>query len=303
MKKIVVSIFVLVFVLCLSGCFNDDGNGFVKPSVLRKSDLSDLIKPTHTDIYKREDLGYCYFNSTKEEFEKYAEELYNYLLKKNYPYFGYSGEILNSLFGANGTYELIPSSNLSEHYNEHFYYEKLDNIDYEFVFGKEIKNSNELLNDVVVRLTLKVDGTFDNGYNTSLEVRNNQNLMIKFIYIPENIEYYEIEDAFNSGLLNSDELQEIADVFNGIKQPEYIYNRGYEIAVQKKHLESLINNGSDARIEDIDVSFYFDNKNGYVVRVKDKFTDYPDVVKEIIIDNIVITYSGPKPVFIKVIDK
>ena len=49
----------------------------------------------------------------------------------------------------------------------------------------------------------------------------------------KNIEYYEIEDAFNSGLLNSDELQEIADVFNGIKQPEYIYNRGYEIAVQK----------------------------------------------------------------------
>ena len=127
--------------------------------------------------------------------------------------------------------------------------------------------------------------------------------MIKFIYIPENIEYYEIEDAFNSGLLNSDELQEIADVFNGIKQPEYIYNRGYEIAVQKKHLESLINNGSDARIEDIDVSFYFDNKNGYVVRVRDEFTDYPDVIKEIIIDNIVITYSGPKPVFIKIIDK
>ena len=78
MKKILVSMFLLVFVLCLSGCFNDDGNGFVKPSVLRKRDLSDLIKPTHTDIYKREDLGYCYFNSTKEEFEKYAEELYNY---------------------------------------------------------------------------------------------------------------------------------------------------------------------------------------------------------------------------------
>lgn len=303
MKKIVVSMFLLVFVLCLSGCFNDDGYGFVKPSVLLKSDLSDLIKPTHTDIYKREELGFCYFNSTKEEFEKYAEELYNYLLKKNYPYFGYSGEILNSLFGAAGTYELIPSSNLSEHYNEHFLHEKLVNINYEFVFGKETKHSNELLNDVIVRLTLKADGTFDNGYNTSLEVRNNQNLMVKFIYIPKNIEYYEIEDAFNSGLLNSDELQEIADVFNGIKRPEYIYNWGHEIAVQKKHLEILINTESDARIEDIDVSFYFDNKNGYVVRVSDEFTDYPDVIKEIIIDNIVITYSGPKPVFIRVIDK
>jgi hypothetical protein len=103
--------------------------------------------------------------------------------------------------------------------------------------------------------------------------------------------------------LNSDELQEIADVFNGIKRPEYIYNWCHERAVRKKHLESLINNESDARIEDIDVSFYFDNKNGYVVRVRDEFTDYPDVIKEIIIDNIVITYSGPKPVFIRVIDK
>ena len=73
--------------------------------------------------------------------------------------------------------------------------------------------------------------------------------------------------------------------------------------VQKKHLESLIINESDARIEDIDVSFYFDNKNGYVVRVRDGFTDYPDVVEEIIIDNIVITYTGPKPLFVKVIDK
>jgi hypothetical protein len=73
----------------------------------------------------------------------------------------------------------------SEHYNEHFLHEKLDNINYEFVFGKETKNSNELLNDVVVQLTLKAAGTFDNGYNTSLEVRNNQNLMSKFIYIPK----------------------------------------------------------------------------------------------------------------------
>ena len=303
MKKNLIIMFLLVFILFLSGCFNNEGYGFVKPSVLRKSDLSDLIKPTHTDIYKREVLGYCYFDSTKEEFEKYAEELYNYLLEKDYPYFGYLGEILNSLFGANGTYELIPSSNLSEHYNENFYYEKLDNISYEFVFGKEINNNNELLNDVVVRLTLKVDGTFDNGYNTSLEVRNNQNLMISFIYIPENLEYYELEDAFKKGLLNRDELQEIADVLNGIKQPEHTYNDGYEIAVQKSHLETLINIVPDAEIEDIDVSFYFNNKNGYIVRVRDKFTDYPDVVEEIIIDNIVITYSGPKPLFVKVIDK
>lgn len=57
---------------------------------------------------------------------------------------------------------------------------------------------------------------------------------------------------------------------------------------------------SYAKIKDIDVSFYFDNENGYIVRVGDKYTDYPEVEKEIIIDNIVITYSGPKPVYIKI---
>lgn len=303
MKKILVSMFLLVFGLFLVGCINNDSFGFVKPSVLRKSGLSDLIEPSHTDTYKREDLGYCYFNSTQDEFEKYAEELYDYLLKKDFPYFGYSGEILNSLFGANGTYELIPSSKLSDHYEEHFYYEKLDTISYEFVFGEELGSSNKVVSDVLVDISFKVDGNFDNGYNTSLAVRNNSNLMTSFIYIPQNIEYYEIEDAFNSGLLNKEDLQDIADVLNGITPPEYTYNRGYEIALQKKHLETLINTVSHANIKDIDVSFYFQNETGYVIRTKDWYTDYPAVEKEIIIDDIVLTYSGPKPIFVKIINE
>ncbi len=299
MKKILISIFLLVFTLSLTGCLNNDGYGFVKPRVLRESNLSDFIKPTHTDTFKRESLGFCYFNSTKEEFEKYAEEVYNYLLEKDYRYFGYSGEVLNSLFGADPTYELILSSNLSGHYNEYFNDEKLDNINYEFVFGKEIDNSNKLVNDVLVRLTLKVDSTFENGYNTSLQVRNNRNLMSSFIYIPENLEFFEIEDAFNSGLLNRDELQEIADVLNGIKRSKTTYNIGYDIAAQKKYLETLINTAPYARIKDIYVFFYFDNEKGYVAQVKDCFTKYPTDKKEIIIDNVVITYTEPKPIFIK----
>ena len=300
MKKISVSIFILIFGLFLTGCINNDGYGFVKPSVLRKSGLSDIVKPSYTDTYKREDLGYCYFNSTQDEFEEYAEELYDYLLKKGLPYFGYSGEELNSLFGANATYELIPSSTLSDHYQEHFYYDKLDTISYKFVFGKELDSLNKVASDVLVRISFKVDGNFENGYNTSLEVRNNFNLMTSFIYIPKNIEYFEIEEAFNSGLLNKEDLQKIADVLNGIIQPEYTYNRGYEVALQKKHLETLINRVSYADIKDIDVSFYFQNETGYVIRTKDCYTDYPDVVEEIIIDNIVLTYTGPKPIFVKI---
>lgn len=298
MKKILVFMLLLVFSLCLSGCF-DNGN-FVKPSILKKSGLSDLPVPNHTDEFKREDLGYCYFNSTKEEFEIYAEELYNYLLEKNFPYFGYSGELLNSLFGANATYELIPSSMLSEHYEEYFY---LDQASYTFVFGKELDTSNKVKSDVLVRLTFKVDGNFDNGYNTSLEVRNNSNLMTSFIYIPQDIVYYEIKDAYNSGLLNKNELYEVADILNGIKEPEYIYNKGYEIAVQKKCLESLINIVSYANIDDIDVSFYFKNKTGFIITTRNFYTDYPAVEEKIIIDNIILTYSGPKPMYIKVTNK
>ena len=50
--------------------------------------------------------------------------------------------------------------------------------------------------------------------------------MSSFIYIPENLEFFEIEDAFNSGLLNRNELQEIADVLNGIKRSKTTYNIG-----------------------------------------------------------------------------
>ena len=62
--------------------------------------------------------------------------------------------------------------------------------------------------------------------------------MSSFIYIPENLEFFEIEDAFNSGLLNRNELQEIADVLNGIKRSKTTYNIGYDIAAQKKYLET-----------------------------------------------------------------
>lgn len=301
MRKILVSMFLLVFGLCLVGCMNNDG--FIKPSVLRKSGLSDLITPPHTDVYKRESLGYCYFNSTKEEFENYAAELYNYLIEKNYKYFGYAGDVFNSLFGANGTYELILSTTLSDHYEEHFYYEKLNTIDYTFIFAEKLNSDNELSNDVMVRLSLKIDGTFDNGYNTSLEVRNNSNLMTSFVYIPQCIEFLQIEEAYNNGLINKEDLQEIADILNGITQTENIYNRAYEIAIKRKHLESLIKIVPDAELDDISVSYNFENENGYVARVRNRHTDYPDVEKEILIDDILITYSGPKPMFVKKVNE
>lgn len=144
-----------------------------------------------------------------------------------------------------------------------------------------------------------MDSTFENGYNTRLQVRNNTNLMSSFIYIPENLEFFEIEDAFNSGLLNRNELQEIANVLNGIKRSKTTYNIGYDIAAQKKYLETLINTAPYARIKDIYVFFYFENEKGYVVQVKDYFTKCPTDKKEIIIDNVVITYAEPKPIFIK----
>ena len=144
-----------------------------------------------------------------------------------------------------------------------------------------------------------MDSTFENGYNTRLQVRDNTNLMSSFIYIPENLEFFEIEDAFNSGLLNRNELQEIADVLNGIKRSKTTYNIGYDIAAQKKYLETLINTAPYARIKDIYVFFYFENEKGYVVEVKDYLTKCPTDKKEIIIDNVVITYAEPKRIFIK----
>lgn len=303
MKKIFVSIYCILFALLLTGCMNNNVKGFVNPIVLIKSDLTDLVEPSHTNKYQRESLGFCYFNSSQEEFKNYAKEIYDYLINKSFPYFGFPGDELNSLFGANGTYELISSIKLSDHYEELYYYGELNTISYTFIFGEKLNSNNEVLSDIMVRLSFKVDGTFDNGYNTSLEVRNNQNLMMSFIYIPKNIEFIQIEEAYNQGFLSKTDIQEIADLLNGVKNKEDIFNKGYEVAVRKAYLEYLIKREPDAEIKDISVSFHYQNKYGYIVTITDKYSDYPDVIKKISIDDIVITYSGPRPFFIKLTDE
>lgn len=304
MKKVVritayifLSLFIFITISCkLTTCNEGD---FVQRSVLKKSDLLDLIKPSHTEEFEQASLGAVYFNSNSIQFNEYGHELYDFLVGKKYKYFGYQGAEISSLFGANGTYEFYHSSDILDHYHE-----TDKKIEYEFIFGNEIfEESKKIKSDVIVRLTYNKTSKYENGYNTILEVRNNTNLMTSFMVIPRDIKILNLSDAYDLGLVSKEELNKIANYLSGIENPNYTdFDQAHDLKIKYTYLEELIKEVDYANIDRINITHYIKKGSSYIVCVTNAYTDYPDVIKEIIIDGVSIKYSGVLPVYIEIID-
>ena len=92
------------------------------------------------------------FNTTKEGFEEYAEQLYTYLVGKDFKYFGYRGDVLSTFFGGAPEYEFYISSEFSEHQ----YLVDRNGREYVncyiFVFSNELSERNGLLNKCEIEL-------------------------------------------------------------------------------------------------------------------------------------------------------
>ena len=57
------------------------------------------------------------------------------------------------------------------------------------------------------------------------------------------------------------------------------------------HLKKIFN---DALLEDIFIYGYYGNfNNSYVIRLSDSFTEYPGVMMEFKINDVIFEYSGP----------
>ena len=114
MKKLIgLCLTVILMFSCLTACGNG-ANRFYNSKVLKEFQITDFPKPQGAEDFEATNSRLS-FNTTAEGFENYAEQLYTYLVGKEFKYFGYRGDELSNFFGGVPEYEFYISSELSEH--------------------------------------------------------------------------------------------------------------------------------------------------------------------------------------------
>ncbi len=117
------------------------------------------------------------------------------------------------------------------------------------------------------------------------------------------VKFLQLSEAYETNLINKDQLQEMADIMNGEKSGNANIDHDHLLAIKKNRLQELKTREKDATIDDIKVECFWNYNNFYVIKITDSFTDYPDVIKEITIDDITIIYSDPIPMFVEIVNE
>ena len=139
MKKVFLGVLVCCVVFLLAGCKKSK-----TVDVLEQTELTDFPEPEKKGT--RLDSDTYSYEMTKEEWENYASTIYDYLLLKEFEYFGVGGEVISSLFGGGPTYELVKTSCLEDHLLER------DTPCYQFVCYREVNENQESLHDICITL-------------------------------------------------------------------------------------------------------------------------------------------------------
>ena len=104
---------------------------------------------------------------------------------------------------------------------------------------------------------------------------------------------YTLKDAYEANYINKNDLKDIYNNYINYNE-ELILDKKVELKILNDRLAFLKENKKDARLEDVSVYGYYGNyDNSYVIRLSDIFSDYPEVIQELKIDDIVFEYSGP----------
>ena len=106
--------------------------------------------------------------------------------------------------------------------------------------------------------------------------------------------FYSLQEAYDEGLLAVEDLQNIASYSNC--DPEEL-SEEVAATIREARAKALrtrdTNPKPEATADDITIIGYFGTYNDCVaIRLNDSFTDYPDVVREIVVAGITFVYSG-----------
>ncbi len=171
----------LTVVLCLC-CFTACSNGasrFYNSKVLKEFQITDFPKPQGAEDFEATNSRLS-FNTTAEGFEDYAEQIYTYLVEKDFKYFGYRGDVISTFFGGVPNYEFY----ISTEFSEHQYLDDENGNEYEncyvFVFSNELSEDNGLLNECAIRVIYRPD---DEEYNTHVSISYDNNVFTGYTLI------------------------------------------------------------------------------------------------------------------------
>lgn len=164
MKKVLALCLIMIVTLSCTTACGIGANRFYNSKVLKEFQITDFPKPEGAKDLYAPTKTQLYFNTTAEGFEDYAEQLYTYLVEKDFKYFGYRGDVISTFFGGVPEYEFYISSEFSEHQ----YLIDRNGREYEncyvFVFSDELSEDNGLLNKCEIMVKYDPDNEEYNSY-------------------------------------------------------------------------------------------------------------------------------------------
>lgn len=133
----------------------------------------------------------------------------------------------------------------------------------------EKKYCNEVLNEDVKMLVCDFNGSKEQG------------------------ELYTLSEAYKKHYITKNDLIDIKNNYTN-SDIKLVLDKIIELQILNDSLLGLKKTIKDAKMEDIYIFGYYGNfNNSYVIRVSDTFSDYPGVMEELNIDDILFEYSGP----------
>ena len=104
--------------------------------------------------------------------------------------------------------------------------------------------------------------------------------------------FYTLQDAYTKGIISDGDLQDVCNNCITANKPKL--GKQVELKILNDRLVNLKCRETEASLEDVSIYGYYGNyNNAYVIRLGDKFTNHPDVAKELKVGNVTFEYSGP----------
>ncbi|MBQ7408477.1 MAG: hypothetical protein IJW13_04310 [Clostridia bacterium] len=171
-RLIVLCLTVLLCLCCFTSCSRKALNKWFSQEILQQCLVEDL--PIIEKHFIKENDKNIYVHFSKQEFNEYLNEIYQYLRAQNFEYFGTRGNLHSSLSGAFSTYCFEPAIELEQFKDSYG--------DYRFVYSDgEITNGNgELTFCIIIINSLGFEqtktleyGFKDFEYNFVISIRYN----------------------------------------------------------------------------------------------------------------------------------
>lgn len=104
---------------------------------------------------------------------------------------------------------------------------------------------------------------------------------------------YTLKEAYDKKYISDDDVKEIYNNYTNPKKKLKL-DKQIELKILNDSLVALKEINNKALLENISIYGYYGNyNNSYVIRLIDTFNEYPAVVKELEIADVIFQYSGP----------